>query len=502
MKHFLTVLLIFAAIGVSFGQTKTSVTFKVNMGVAAAKGKLSVATGKVYLSGSMNGWNATSIPMTRTSSTTDTVYAVTLTDMIVDSVYHYKFLAGSNWELLKDSTGKDDDNVHRLYKPKTNAADNILPVVYWSDDKTYPAVSIKNIKVSFKCNMELDIAKGGFDPTTDLVSVRAGFNGWTAGISTMKKPLSGTVFSFDTTFAMMPGDNFEYVYTYEHKGNTTWEAANAKLVLGDTEYTAGTKTELRYFNNNDKNSSLTGYTLYLQTNCKKAMADIGGVKKPFPSGVKRIAVMGTEYPMVWPGIGWPDADTTKLFLWMRDDGKEGDLVANDSIWTLKIDFSKGASFKIAYKYGINYGMPTLNGGANDNELYSPDKDANHWLFISNPAVTSIRINDVWGIIDTTRIITAVQNDKNPVVENYSLDQNYPNPFNPSTTIKYSIPEAGLVTLKVYNLLGEEVATLVNEVKTASENSVTFNASKLSSGLYIYQIRSKNYSASKKMLLLK
>ncbi|MGE5499089.1 MAG: T9SS type A sorting domain-containing protein [Syntrophothermus sp.] len=501
MKHFLTVLLVLAAISVSFAQTKTSVTFKVNMGVAAAKGKINVATGKAYLSGTMNGWNATSIPMTRTTSTTDTVYTVTLTDMVVDSVYEYKFLAGSNWELLKDASGKDDDNVHRLYKVKANAADNILPVEYYSNDKTYPANGIKNIKVSFKANMELDIAKGAFDPATDLVSVRAGFNGWSEGISVMKKPLSGTVFSFDTTFAMLSGDNFEYVYTYAHKGNVTWEAANSKLVISDADYASGTKTELRYFNNNDKNSTVTGYTLYLQTDCRNAQADIGGTKKAFPNGIKRIAVVGGEYPMIWPGIGWPDADTSKITLWMNDSGKDGDLVAGDKIWTLKISYPKGAALKIPYKYSINYGMPSENGGANDNELFKPVGDANHWLHIGSSTITAMRVYDVWGKVDTTKITTSVQSEP-AVVNSYVLEQNYPNPFNPSTSISYSVPEEGLVTLKIYNLLGQEVATLVNEVQTASVNKVTFDASGLPSGLYIYQLNAKNYTASRKMMLLK
>jgi hypothetical protein len=503
MKRYLTALLIVAAIGVSVGQTKTSVTFKVNMGVAAAKGKLMIATDKVYLSGSMNGWNATSIPMTRTASTTDTMYTVTLADMVVDSVYHYKFLAGSNWELLKDSTGKDDDNVHRLYKPKVNAADNILPAAFYSNDNVYPKYSLKPIKISFKCNMELDIAKGGFDPATDKVSLRAGFNGWAEGATVLKKPLSGTVYTYDTTMALIPGFAFDYVYTYSYHGNNaTWESANTNIDVSEADYAAGTTTSSKYFDNHDKTSSLTGYTLYLETNCKKAKADIGGVQTPFPHGIKKIAVVGTEYPMVWPALGWPNSDTSHLVLWMNDSGTDGDKVANDSIWTIKINLLKGASFNIAYKYAVNYGMDGDNAGSNDNEIYLPGGDANHHLIILNRDVTTVWVHDVWGKFDSTKILTSVATTTNTVVKNYELSQNYPNPFNPSTTIKFSVPEAGFVSLKVYNLLGEEVATLVNDVKPASENTVSFDASHLASGLYIYRISAKNYTASKKMMLLK
>ena len=85
---------------------------------------------------------------------------------------------------------------------------------------------------------------------------------------------------------------------------------------------------------------------------------------------------------------------------------------------------------------------------------------------------------------------------------YMLEQNYPNPFNPSTTIRYQLPQDGMVTLKVYDLLGSEVATLVNEQKTSGRYEVNFDASRLASGVYIYKITSGSYVSSKKMLLVK
>lgn len=85
---------------------------------------------------------------------------------------------------------------------------------------------------------------------------------------------------------------------------------------------------------------------------------------------------------------------------------------------------------------------------------------------------------------------------------YSLMQNFPNPFNPVTTISYSIPSNGLVTLKVYDILGTELAELVNEAKEAGNYSVTFNASNLPSGIYFYTLTSGNYTATKKLILLK
>lgn len=85
---------------------------------------------------------------------------------------------------------------------------------------------------------------------------------------------------------------------------------------------------------------------------------------------------------------------------------------------------------------------------------------------------------------------------------FNLEQNYPNPFNPSTTIDYAIPEAGNVTITVFDHLGREVASVINKEQNAGYYSATFDASKLSSGTYFYKISVGKYSATKKMLLLK
>jgi tetratricopeptide (TPR) repeat protein len=89
-----------------------------------------------------------------------------------------------------------------------------------------------------------------------------------------------------------------------------------------------------------------------------------------------------------------------------------------------------------------------------------------------------------------------------IPKTYELYQNYPNPFNPITTIRYQIPKPGLVTLKVYDILGREVATLVNENKIEGSYDFTFDASRFTSGVYIYQFKVNDYVSSRKMILLK
>ena len=89
-----------------------------------------------------------------------------------------------------------------------------------------------------------------------------------------------------------------------------------------------------------------------------------------------------------------------------------------------------------------------------------------------------------------------------VVKDYDLFQNYPNPFNPATTITYQLPKSGSVTLKIYDMLGKEVMTLVNEQKEMGRYTVQFDASSLASGMYVYQLRANDFVSTKKMLLLK
>jgi hypothetical protein len=119
----------------------------------------------------------------------------------------------------------------------------------------------------------------------------------------------------------------------------------------------------------------------------------------------------------------------------------------------------------------------------------------------------IRLGDypcVYDISDSTFIITypvSIKDEKILPTE-FSLEQNFPNPFNPSTTIYYSIPELSSITLKVYDVLGKELVTLVNEEKPAGSYEVEFTGDGLTSGIYFYQFRADNYVETKKMILLK
>ena len=91
---------------------------------------------------------------------------------------------------------------------------------------------------------------------------------------------------------------------------------------------------------------------------------------------------------------------------------------------------------------------------------------------------------------------------NGEITTYELKQNYPNPFNPVTNIQYQIVNQGMVSLKVYDMLGREVKTLVNEIKSPGKYIVSFDASSLSSGVYFYKISAGEFSDVKRMVLIK
>lgn len=106
-----------------------------------------------------------------------------------------------------------------------------------------------------------------------------------------------------------------------------------------------------------------------------------------------------------------------------------------------------------------------------------------------------------GILYGDTTVVNVEDDYATVIH-FELKQNYPNPFNPSTTIKYEIPERCSVSIKVYDVLGNEVAMLVNEDKQAGAYEVEFDGSALTSGIYFYQLKAGEFVATKKMILLK
>jgi len=151
------------------------------------------------------------------------------------------------------------------------------------------------------------------------------------------------------------------------------------------------------------------------------------------------------------------------------------------------------------KVYINGSLQNITTAPNDYSPIGSPRVASHDGSILSPStntfVDEVRISDV------ARVTSTYDNISNPVVD-FRLSQNYPNPFNPNTNIKFSIPNREFVTLKVFDVLGNEIATLIDEEKFSGDHSVTFNAKNLSSGVYMYRIQAGSFTETKKMTLIK
>jgi hypothetical protein len=156
----------------------------------------------------------------------------------------------------------------------------------------------------------------------------------------------------------------------------------------------------------------------------------------------------------------------------------------------------GQEFKFGIKGGDNEGG---KGGFGNNHIENiNDAAATATIHSQFGSINPLYYNQ-WNFANEAKSVKQVDG---AAPTQFELSQNYPNPFNPSTVINYSIPVNGLVSLKVFNVLGQEVATLVNEMQTVGNYKATFNANSLSSGVYFYKIEAGNFTSVKKMMFLK
>jgi len=140
------------------------------------------------------------------------------------------------------------------------------------------------------------------------------------------------------------------------------------------------------------------------------------------------------------------------------------------------------------------GFVNGNGNSNSPKSYSfSDQNVNG----SNKFAYRLKQIDNDGRYEYSKVVEVTL-----VPDEFALNQNYPNPFNPSTSIKYSVPQASLVTIKIYDVIGNEVQTLVNNKQDAGVYEVKFNAGNLASGMYFYRMKTDNFTQVKKMILIK
>ncbi|HTR80377.1 MAG TPA: T9SS type A sorting domain-containing protein [Bacteroidota bacterium] len=241
----------------------------------------------------------------------------------------------------------------------------------------------------------------------------------------------------------------------------------------------------------DRKDTLIGY--YMSGNNRSSNNDQGCC---FPSIA--LSSDGQTIVEVWSQAAWTHAgiDTMATGV-MRFD-----------LW-YNVSFDGGATWGTAQNLS-NFAKGTESAIQSSMAANLQKVNSNTWrarvMYIGDlkgsAASTDTLDNVYYQEFDVVNSGTSVGAQNNVTPNKFELVQNYPNPFNPSTQINYSIANNAHVTLKVYNVLGQEVASLVNGNETAGSHSVTFNASNLASGMYIYKLASDNFTSVKKMMLLK
>jgi hypothetical protein len=193
-------------------------------------------------------------------------------------------------------------------------------------------------------------------------------------------------------------------------------------------------------------------------------------------------------------------------------------VANDSGEVISLDTSKNILWyyksSSAIAAPLLYYKSTLYVGTLGNQVIAlsdvidstqslslPKSDA-YPKIVGKPVWATFQGNNQRTGMLTSSIITGIKNSSSGLPINYTLMQNYPNPFNPSTSIQFALPKEGRVSMKIFNILGKRIATLLDGFQSAGYHEVTVNLDSFSSGIYFYQMRVGSFIETKKMMLMK
>lgn len=453
----------------------------------------------------------------------------------------YKYLIGDDW-------GRDElqGQPNRSFRVPVGLKDTTIYFSYFDNLKPSSRVNGDTVLVTFRANLQKAISSGGFQ-IGDTVVVRSGYFGTAAQSGREKRLLRQGLTPFyavtDTVVTAINNtldyqyyvikngvEQRENYYNFYYTGEIGAEAERRQLIVPGSTFTvqdtATSVTQARrqpVFPNT--RTLARNVTVRWEVDLRPAiyqvaagdtLNDIQGSFHVTPAD--RDSILGWGVWMNGPAVGgwgnpggsdWGVGLQANLDKKLYDNGTNGDLVAGDSIFTRLVLASPdslgigskgqvGQVFKFGIRGGDNEGG---RGGFGNNHLENID-DTNPTYTLRaqfgsiNPAFFS-----AWNYDCGCPATTSVQ-PLPGLPQVYELSQNYPNPFNPVTKIEYSIPTESFVTLKVYNIMGQEVATLVNEKQTASNYVATFDGKTLASGVYFYKLTAGNFVSTKKLMLLK
>jgi hypothetical protein len=485
------------------------VTFQVDMSVKIAEGSFD----PLYLGewvrplGTFNGWaGGDSIFF---DDDGDEVYVGTL--MLAEgSMIEYKWV-------VREDDGSDtwEDGSNRTYTVPTGGG--TIPVVWFNNDSVVSIPVTQNILLKTDLNAYFEM--GWFQPSIDSVQVRGAFNSWVGSVC--EDPLSALEYEYLVqNFSGFSNDQFFYKFFLDFDEATAptrfpgWMPGSGADGYG-YEHPAERGDGNRVFILPSINGNV-GPDVYWYSSIHR-----DGIL--FSPDTVRVTLTADMAPAIAGGFD-PNTDTVKIVwedaLWRSIQILEQGVFPQ--VWnmtrqgltnTYTLTFTVHGNTHYNMQYRLRYTGPngevTEGGGLG---VQNPYRTRFIQPLGPNSFPTSYSApTDVWdtdgaplpGEAPYFQILNSVELEPGlgqPVA--YRLVQNYPNPFNPATRIRYTLPERSAVTLKVFNVLGQQVGTLVNEVQEQGNYVALFDAKGLASGVYYYRLEAGDFTQTMKMLLMK
>ena len=503
----------FFNVNTPYSKIPTTVTFNVDMH-GPANSTFNPASNKVFVAGSFTDWQNGAVEMTDPDG--DTTYSVTVNTINSGQILQYKFVFSATdapsgtWESPtegNDIFGSDNNRIYGV----VDSGNTITR--FWNNAD--PNVTTANGNIFFEVDMSVATELGVFNPDVDSVQIRGSFNGWSdtqpEKALMNQNPADPNDWFLDVPFTkeILNGEQ-HYKYFIKNGSsstpyaNTGWEVSIAPTDAANRDRPIifeGNNTQeapLAYFDGVKPDWVIPAGTT-VECNFSVDMtyatlADSQGTNPVFHPETDTVFWI-PQHPFYYAVNGIPWGPPVRV-LELTDPDK-------DMIYTgtLTINGPNFNGFLYTYGYSSSAGIISEAGSQLEMRLRFIDETGPR-VFVSPYDMPQ----DIWSNSAKPeelgpKGLVAVREIPGKL-NTYKLEQNYPNPFNPTTNINFSIQKAGLVTLKVYNILGQEVSTLINNEMNAGTYNFNFNASNLSSGVYFYTINTGNYVATKKMILMK
>ena len=510
MKKLKILALVFLISAFSFSQS-INVTFQVDMGVQAFEGKFIIGTSRVVVCGDFQahagdpGGNWQGYLFQLSDSDADTIYTGTflIPQSQAGTTYNFKYVMttleqNEIWETLPDRQ-------FILNPPSV-----VNPIVYFNDDSIHTALQEVTNTINFTADISGIIGfgyDGAFDPNQDsLLVMGLDWNNLGKNVTGNRKMVNTDPYNqgiYTTTLNVSSdwrtpngvGDSTEWkfkAFPDERFQLTGWESGWDRYYVYEADGSIVTLPTIVPRIQPNFSGTTIPIELTINVDMFGAVNRYNGLTIPL-STLEFVGMRGdADFLGSWNTGGcWCVSDTS--FGYMKVLTK-----VTSSLWSYHAILPIGTSTgPYKYKFAAMYpGADTINSG-----VYSLDNEGgsgfNHTIFISNtsPIVKYHSFGGYDPFPSVERIDGLSPNE-------FTLEQNYPNPFNPSTKIRYSIPENKFVTLRIFNLLGEEIETLVNGEQSAGVYEATFDASRLSSGIYFYSLQTKEHKFTRKMMLIR